>query len=89
MAGKQPGNGSSSPFGNGSGGSGGGRAVPFNQHAQSNPQKPVANVEIDTASMPAGGPMLYADAQRGSPSAADVGAGSLGGGKPPFRLKGA
>lgn len=79
-----PGNGNTNPFGNGSGGTAG-KAAPW-QQAQ-NPQKPVSNIEIDTASMPAGGPLLLADPNRAAASAKDIGT-TAGGNRPPFKLKG-
>lgn len=85
----KPGDGRINPFGNGSGSTGSRRAAPFTPAAQTNPQRPTNNIEIDTASMPTGGSTLHADGNRGAASGQDIGVGSIGGGKPPFRLKGA
>lgn len=84
MAKTAPGDGQTNPFGNGKGGAAG-KAPPFDQNAQSNPQKPY-QPELATAQTPAGGTMLYADPPNAA-SSDDVGTKATGN-RPPFRLKG-
>jgi hypothetical protein len=64
-----------------------GKAPPFDQYAQQNPQQKGGAFDIQAAQTPAGGPMLYADPPGNAPSAADVGT-TAGANRPPFRLKG-
>jgi hypothetical protein len=86
--GKTPGTGSSSPFGDGQGGISGGRAAPFDQFAQSNPQRPVSPTSFPKGQVPAGGEILKADPVAGSIRAAQIGTTATNN-RPPFRTRGA
>jgi hypothetical protein len=80
--GKTPGNGSTSPFGNGQGGLGSGGDM-----AQQNagPQKTGPLDDINTESVAPGGKVVHADAK---PTLGDVGCGSIGNPQKPFKLTG-
>lgn len=83
--GKTPGNGSTSPFGDGQGGmSSAGRAAPFNPALQSNPQKPA---QYDVNQVPAGGRILFADPNGGSIRSAQIGT-TAGSNRVPFKVRG-
>jgi len=86
--GKTPGTGSSSPFGDGQGGISGGRAAPFDQFAQSNPQKPTSFGSFPKGQIPASGEILKADPVAGSIRAAQIGTTAMNN-RPSFRTRGA